>query len=134
MSTAILGDLSRLETLPDDELLARVRSLLRGRRRPERVVAGELVVDRASRTVTVGGRRVPLAAKEFELLAQLASDPTRVFTKAELLRDVWDFPPHCRTRTLDSHASRLRRKLSSPGRQYVINVWGVGYKLLDDAS
>jgi len=79
--------------------------------------------------VTVGERPVRLANKEFALLAALASDPTRVFTKEELLRDVWGFRSLGRTRTLDSHASRLRIKLG--GGRWVINCWGVGYRLID---
>jgi DNA-binding response OmpR family regulator len=56
-----------------------------------------------------------------------------VFTKDELLREVWGFRSHGRTRTLDSHASRLRRRLTRPGgAAYVKNVWGVGYCLLGD--
>jgi DNA-binding response OmpR family regulator len=77
----------------------------------------------------VTGRRVLLPSKEYELLLKLASDPQRVFTKDELLRDVWGFRSSGRTRTLDSHASRLRRRL---GGAYVRNVWGVGYCLLGD--
>ena len=76
--------------------------------------------------------RDPASGKEFELLARLAEDPQRVFPKQELLRDVWGFrSPSARTRTLDSHASRLRRKLGTAGGgPYVLNVWGVGYRLL----
>jgi DNA-binding response OmpR family regulator len=61
------------------------------------------------------------------------TDPTRVFTKEQLLREVWGFRSLGRTRTLDSHASRLRRKLSAraDGQAFVINAWGVGYRLLD---
>jgi DNA-binding response OmpR family regulator len=65
------------------------------------------------------------------LLRTLAAEPTRVFTKEELLRDVWGFRSMGRTRTLDSHASRLRRKLDPRDGRYVINVWGVGYRLID---
>jgi DNA-binding response OmpR family regulator len=117
-----------------EELLARIRAVLRRRRppQPERVEAGELVVDRRTRRVTVRGEPVEVAGREFELAARLASDPHRVFTKEELLRDVWGFRSRGRTRTLDSHASRLRRKLClEPGDQFVVNVWGVGYRLLD---
>jgi DNA-binding response OmpR family regulator len=118
-----------------DELLARIRAVLRRATPPpppERLVIGELVVDQATRRVSIGGRSAPLAGKEFELLVQLASDPQRVFTKEQLLRDVWGFRSRCRTRTLDSHASRLRRKLAAAGgKGYVVNVWGVGYKLVD---
>jgi DNA-binding response OmpR family regulator len=81
--------------------------------------------------VTVDGREVELSAKEFALLVKLASGPDRVFTREQLLRDVWGFRSLGRTRTLDSHASRLRRKLAAAGAgEVVVNVWGVGYRLL----
>jgi DNA-binding response OmpR family regulator len=116
------------------ELLARVAAVLRrrvGRRRgPLRV--GDLTVDPMTRRVQVGSREVRLANKEFALLRALAAEPHRVFTKDELLRDVWGFRSQGRTRTLDSHASRLRRKLDPDGARYVCNCWGVGYRLLDD--
>jgi DNA-binding response OmpR family regulator len=70
---------------------------------------------------------------ELGLLVALAREPSRVYTKAELLRDVWGYPSSIRTRTLDSHASRLRRKLvaaGAPKGRYVIAVWGVGYSLV----
>ncbi len=79
----------------------------------------------------MGDRQVALANKEFALLRQLAAEPSRVFTKEELLRDVWGFRSMGRTRTLDSHASRLRRKLDPESGRYVVNVWGVGYRLVD---
>jgi DNA-binding response OmpR family regulator len=116
-----------------DELVARIRAVLRryGPLPHERLEAGEIVVDRIARVVTVRGRPVPLAAKEYELLVKLASEPTRVFTKEQLLRDVWGFRSLGRTRTVDSHASRLRRKLAADSSTpYVLNVWGVGYRLL----
>jgi DNA-binding response OmpR family regulator len=117
-----------------DELVARMRAVLRRARGAEvdRLEAGPIVVERSTRRVLVDGARVDLAGKEYALLAKLAEDPERVFTKEELLRDVWDFRSLGRTRTLDSHASRLRRKLQAhaPG-PFVVNVWGVGYRLLD---
>jgi DNA-binding response OmpR family regulator len=65
-------------------------------------------------------------------LLRLAVDPERVFTKEQLLREVWGFRSTGRTRTLDSHASRLRRKLAAAGGcGYVVNVWGVGYRLME---
>ena len=100
-------------------------------RRAGPVQVGELTVDSVTRRVRVGEREVELANKEFALLRTLASEPHRVFTKEELLRDVWDFRSMGRTRTLDSHASRLRRKLDPDGARYVFNCWGVGYRLLD---
>jgi DNA-binding response OmpR family regulator len=92
---------------------------------------GELEVDPAARSTTLRGRRVELAAKEFALLRTLASAPTRVFTKEELLRDVWGYRAQGHTRTLDSHACRLRQKLRVQGDQFIVNVWGVGYRLVD---
>jgi DNA-binding response OmpR family regulator len=118
-----------------EELLARIRAILRRTSPPprERLEAGGIVVDRATRRVTVDGRLVVLAGKEFELLCRLATDPARVFTKEELLREVWGFRSLGRTRTLDSHASRLRRKLGAgSGGPYVVNVWGVGYRLVGE--
>ena len=76
------------------------------------------------------GLEVELSAKEFTLLVKLASDPDRVFTREQLLRDVWGFRTYVPTRTLESHASRVRRKLAAAGLQgWMVEVWGVGYKL-----
>ena len=91
---------------------------------------GELVIDPVRRQVTVGGREVPLTRKEFDLLRILAADPTRVFTKEELLDAVWAYRGPSKTRTLDSHASRLRRKLDPEKGRFVINCWGLGYRLI----
>jgi len=115
------------------ELVARMRAVLRRRdgRRSGPLRIGELVVDPVRREVRLAGRSVQLANKEFSLLRTLATEPSRVFTKAELLRDVWGFRSLGRTRTLDSHASRLRRKLDPEHGRYVVNVWGVGYRLID---
>jgi DNA-binding response OmpR family regulator len=118
-----------------DELVARIHAVLR-RVAPEpreQLDAGPLRIDTATRRVDADGVRIDLSGKEYELLLKLASEPYRVFTKEELLRQVWGYRSLGRTRTLDSHASRLRRKLqaaAAPG-PFVINVWGVGYKLLD---
>ncbi|MDQ3889601.1 MAG: response regulator transcription factor [Actinomycetota bacterium] len=116
-----------------EELVARIRAVLRranGRRRPKLAVR-DLHVDVAARSVHVRGRPVQLSAKEFDLLVALAEEPERVFRKEELLRNVWGFRSLGRTRTLDSHASRLRRKLNGDGEDaYVLNVWGVGYRLV----
>jgi DNA-binding response OmpR family regulator len=115
------------------ELRARIGAVLRRgadkREGPCRV--GEIVIDPARRTVTVGQREVQLSNKEFSLLRALAADPTRVFSKEELLHSVWGYRTLGRTRTLDSHASRLRRKLDPEHSRYVVNCWGVGYRLVD---
>jgi DNA-binding response OmpR family regulator len=117
-----------------DELLARIRALIRRTAGPldDSIVAGDLVIDRPTRRVRVRDTLVDLSAKEFELVATLASQPYRVFTKAELLRDVWGFKALGRTRTLESHASRVRKKLClGPDDRFVVNVWGVGYRMLE---
>ena len=116
------------------ELRLRLTALLRRtqpRRGLGRLRAGELELDPSSRDVRLRGERIALSQKEFALLKVLASEPTRVFTKEELLRDVWGFRSLGTTRTLDSHACRLRHKLGRGGDGFVVNVWGVGYRLVD---
>jgi DNA-binding response OmpR family regulator len=118
------------------ELHQRVRAVLRrveGRSLKGVLRVGELTVDPVTRAVRLGGRPVQLSAKEFALLQALAAEPERVFTKPELLRDVWGYRAMGTTRTLDAHACRLRKKLSISGRRYVLNVRGVGYRLTEAA-
>jgi DNA-binding response OmpR family regulator len=116
-----------------EELLARIRALLRRTTGgAEVIVAGDLEIDRRTRRVRVRGVSVGLSAKEFALVAKLASEPERVFTKEELLRQVWGFQALGRTRTLESHASRVRKKLCvAPDDRFIVNVWGVGYRLIE---
>jgi DNA-binding response OmpR family regulator len=116
------------------ELVSRIAAVMRrasGRRDQGVLQVGELRIDPLSREVMLDGARIELSAKEFALLRTLAAEPTRVFTKEQLLRDVWGFQLMGSTRTLDSHASRLRRKLMPSGRRWIVNVWGVGYRLTD---
>jgi DNA-binding response OmpR family regulator len=116
------------------ELRGRIDALLRRTRtraRLGRVRIGALEVDPVAREVWLEGERVHLSKKEYGLLRTLASDPSRVFTREELLQGVWGFKSLVPTRTLDSHASRLRKKLSRGDSTYVVNVWGVGYRLID---
>ena len=94
------------------------------------VTAGPVRIDRRRRTVTIGNRAIELRSLEYALLCALAAEPTRVFTRNELMNEVWGYTG-ARTRTLDSHASRLRNKLTNDTHRLVINVWGVGYRLLD---
>ncbi len=115
------------------ELLARIGAVLGriSRARDRQVIRhGELAVNMLSREVTVGGIRLDLSAKEYQLLTTLAAEPERVFTKKELLETVWGFRSQGRTRTLDSHASRLRQKLRAESdAAWIANEWGVGYRL-----
>jgi DNA-binding response OmpR family regulator len=118
------------------ELRGRVAALLRRteqRARGGRLRVGELEVDPAARTCRLRGELVALSQKEFALARALAAEPTRVFTKDELLRTIWGFRQAGTTRTLDSHACRLRAKLGVHGDRYVVNVWGIGYRLVDGA-
>jgi DNA-binding response OmpR family regulator len=125
------------------ELRARLRALLarsaRGHGRGASLVqVGALTIDTAARAVNLHGHAVKLRRLEYELLLTLAREPQRVFAKQELMRQVWGHRAPVSTRTLDSHASRLRRALdacepppragSGPGR-WVLNVRGVGYRL-----
>jgi len=116
------------------ELRARLRAVLRrtasGPGLSRLISVGALAIDTSAHVVTVDDRRVDLRRMEFELLVHLAREPERVFAKDELLRAVWEYRANGSTRTLDSHASRLRRKLAPDGaKRWVVNVWGVGYRL-----
>ena len=114
------------------ELRARLRALLRRTTpRNHRVLQiGPLRIDTAAHTATLHDRHLDLRAMEYNLLVHLASEPQRVFHKQELLRAVWGYPVVCSTRTLDSHASRLRRKLAASDERWVFNQRGVGYRLI----
>lgn len=117
------------------EVRARLAALLRRASVPrtrQLLRAGALRVDVTARRAWIGHDEIRLTAREFDLLRVLASDPDRVFTRAELLETVWGLGDWARTRTLDSHAMRLRRRLNDAGGgQWVRSVWGVGYRLTD---
>lgn len=117
------------------ELRARVRALLRRsevRSRGGVLRVGPLVVDPDTREVRLDDRPVELTAKEYALLRHLVTQPTKVFSKQELLKAIWG-PAGVSgsSRTLDSHVARLRQKL---GHSLIHNVWGVGYRLADAAT
>ncbi len=97
---------------------------------PRTIELGSLSIDIAAHEVRVAGQPMPLPAKEFELLRTLATDPDRAFTKQELLQSIWGYSDPRTTRTLDSHACRLRRRLAEHGHPGLVhNLWGVGYRL-----
>ncbi len=117
------------------ELRARMRAILRRTAgvpcRGRLIDVGPLAIDTDARVVTLEARELELRRMEFDLLVHLAREPERVFAKAELLRAVWGYRCGASTRTVDSHASRLRRKLAPDGTaRWVISVWGVGYRLI----
>lgn len=120
------------------ELVARVRALLRRSVLTERATAQKkrisypgIEIDMPTRSVLVEGETVHLTPKEFDLLFHLASRPRRVFTREEIVEDVWGYsPPGGDLRTVDTHVKRLRKKLEE-GRDVpwsLATVWGVGYK------
>jgi DNA-binding response OmpR family regulator len=115
------------------ELLARITAL--ARRSPFLASSGlvshrGLVIDLDARSVTFNSHRIVPRRMEYNLLLCLARCPGRVFTKAELLSGVWGFKALGATRTIDSHASRLRSKLAAVGAKgWIVNVRGVGYSL-----
>ncbi|MGH2852691.1 MAG: response regulator transcription factor [Solirubrobacteraceae bacterium] len=115
------------------ELFARITAL--ARRSPAHVGDGMLshhglVIDPQTRSVTFHSRPVVLRRMEYSLLLCLARCPRRVFTKSELLSDVWGYKAIGNTRTVDSHASRLRSKLAAVGAEgWIVNARGVGYSL-----
>jgi DNA-binding response OmpR family regulator len=117
------------------EVHGQIRALLRraaGRERTARMRVGALEVDPASRTAWLCGRPVRLTQTEFALLRVLASSPTTVRTKPELIKAVWGYQGRTSSRTLDSHICRLRSKLRTPNATFIRNSWGIGYRLVDD--
>jgi DNA-binding response OmpR family regulator len=116
------------------ELVARVRSVLRRAHPPEhqgadRLRFGELVIDRASREVHLSGDHITLTQKEFDLLAKLAAEPRRVFSRDQLLQAVWDSSAAWQDpATVTVHVGRLRRKIDPDDRGLITTVWGVGYR------
>jgi DNA-binding response OmpR family regulator len=118
------------------ELTARIGALLRRRSRPAgaRLRVGPIEIDVLARLVWLHGEPLHLSSKEFSLLRALAADPGRVFTRQELMRTVWGYDGSLRTRTLDTHVARLRRKLGAGGDRFIVNAWGVGYRLLDGGA
>lgn len=114
------------------ELILRIEAVLRRVRGDEgrSAILGYdgLIVDPDARTATVRGREVHLTQREFDLLHFLLSHPGRVFSRADLLRQVWDYDFEGYDRTVDAHVARLRKKLGAPGA-WIETAWGSGYKL-----
>jgi two-component system response regulator MtrA len=114
------------------ELVARVRARLRGTEqpRPTTLVAGDLTIDVAGHTVRRGDEQIQLTPLEFDLLVCLARRPWQVFTRDELLEQVWGYRHSADTRLVNVHVQRLRAKIEidPENPQIVQTVRGVGYK------
>ncbi|MFO7257360.1 MAG: response regulator transcription factor [Bacteroidota bacterium] len=108
-------------------LISRIQALFRRNQKksPETVVAGDLVIDRASYTVKLNGREISLPKKEFELLFFLAQNPNKVFSREELLQNIWGSDVYVLARTVDVHIRKVREKI---GDDFITTVKGVGYK------
>ena len=114
------------------EVIARVRAVFRRMApddAPEKLSFDNLVIDKQAYDLVIKGKRVDAPPKEIELLYFLASSPNRVFTRAQLLDDVWGFDYFGDTSTVDVHVKRLREKLEGVSDKWELKtVWGVGYK------
>lgn len=156
MLTAKSSEVDRvvgLETGADDylikpfsihELLARVKAIFRRvellsaahanqQSGDQPIICGGLKIDIEKREVTIFGVRVELTAKEFDLLAQFAAHPGKVYSRKQLLDLVWGYQHDGYEHTVNSHINRLRRKIEpDPGKpEFLLTVWGVGYKFND---
>jgi DNA-binding response OmpR family regulator len=125
------------------ELLARIRTLLRRTERslvdnpaaqkPVLYVYKDLAMDLDKRYVTLGGNRIELTPKEFDLLALLVQNPGKSFSRKELLRLVWGYTFAGYEHTVTAHVNRLRSKIEPSFAQpeYILTAWGVGYRFAD---
>ena len=117
------------------ELIARIEAVLRrtengvAEKKPRRLVFDKLVIDMEAFELQIDGKKVDAPPKEMELLFYLASSPNRVYTRNQLLDEVWGFDYFGDSRTVDVHVKRLREKLEYVSEQWSLRtVWGVGYK------
>ena len=117
------------------EILARVEAVLRRsgnasvEAKARRLVYDKLIIDMDAFELTVDGSKIDTPPKEMELLYYLASSPNRVYTRNQLLDEVWGFDYFGDSRTVDVHVKRLREKLEGVSQQWCVKtVWGVGYK------
>jgi two-component system, OmpR family, response regulator len=125
------------------ELLARVKALLRraealsnlARATPDdiRIARGPLVIEVSKRRALLAARELALTAKEFDLLLHFARQPGRVFSRSQLLDQIWGYGHEGYEHTVNSHINRLRAKLEpNPAEpRYLLTVWGVGYKFTE---
>lgn len=127
------------------EVIMRVKAMLkRTQRQDDRdarieeddiLERGDLVINHEAHTVTIAGQELAITPKEFDLLYFMASSPNKVFSREELLKEVWNYEYFGDLRTVDTHVKRLREKLSSISEdveKQIATVWGVGYKFKID--
>ena len=115
----------------ESELVARIKQAIyrvNGPSGSKLLRAGDLTVDLERYDVTMAGRRVTLTYKEFQLLVLLASNPGRVYSRENLLSQIWGYDYLGGTRTVDVHVRRLRSKIEAPGRSFIETIYLVGYR------
>ncbi|CCI54291.1 response regulator transcription factor [Nostocoides jenkinsii] len=128
-----------LDTAGPAEVEARLR-LASGRVSPDAddegvpITAGAITIDESSYSARLGNRTLDLTYKEFELLKYLAQHPGRVFTRAQLLQEVWGYDYYGGTRTVDVHIRRLRAKLGHDHERLIGTVRNVGYRLINEPT
>lgn len=124
------------------ELMARVKAMFRRQEAmssfvaqptADKITAADLTIDPDRRSVQLSGKPVDVTAKEFDLLYHFASHPGRVYTRTQLLDLIWGYAHDGYEHTVNSHINRLRAKIEeNPAKpEYILTVWGVGYKFMD---
>ena len=114
-----------------EELMARLSQAIfkiRGPQEKHILRAGDLLIDMERYEVRLSGRRIVLTYKEYQLLALLASNPDRVYTRDSLLSQVWGYDYFGGTRTVDVHIRRLRSKIENADHSFIETIWNVGYR------
>ena len=113
------------------ELIARIRAVLRrygDDEAPKKLEFDNLIIDKESYNITVKGKKMEIPPKEIELLYFLASSPNHVFTREQLLDQIWGYEYIGDTRTVDVHIKRLREKINDHEHWRIATIWGIGYK------
>jgi two-component system alkaline phosphatase synthesis response regulator PhoP len=110
-------------------LMSRIQAYFRRDKKKKKdnnaITLNNLVIDRSSYTVSIGDQSIPLPKKEFELLFFLAQNPNKVYSRDELLQNIWGYDVHVLARTVDVHIRKIREKI---GENYISTIKGVGYK------
>ncbi len=114
-----------------DELLLRINALLRRAKiaTERQITVGKLTIDEAEHTVSYGGEPISLSRKEFDLLYKFLSYPGKIFTKKQLLDEVWGLDSECTEDTIKTHINRLRNKLVGCEEIEIVTLKGFGYKI-----
>ena len=139
---ANLGAISRIHdfviTPPNtEELLIRIRRVLNKNKvahNTDVVQVGDLAINTANYEVAIGGRKISLRFKEYQLLLLMATTPGRVFTRETLLNQIWGYHYMGGTRTVDVHIRRLRSKIEDADHSFIETVWQVGYRFKNQVS